>query len=155
MNRNVIVSIPRGSNVRKYIRDKYTELYRAWRRANPTSISYTLRKLRQNISQALSIHGKTFKEEAFRQTDYAPWSNGIFIEYYHWYYLVNIFTDKRGNLIGQVTDARYEGDYHNDTMTTKPYESKIYKNKQSKRLTEAQFKRMLTECITKIINEIA
>ena len=82
MNRNVIISIPSGSNVRKYVRDKYTELYRAWRRANLTSTSYTLRKLRQNISQALSIHGKTFKEEAFRQTDYAPWGNGIFLNLY-------------------------------------------------------------------------
>lgn len=80
MNRTVTVSIPRCSYVRKYVQDKYTELYRAWRRANPTSTSYTLRKLRQNISQALSIYGKTFKEEVFKQTDYAPWGNGIYIQ---------------------------------------------------------------------------
>lgn len=56
MNRNIRVSLPRNSQVVVYIQDKYTELFRAWRRANPTSTSYTLRKLRQNIRQALSIN---------------------------------------------------------------------------------------------------
>ena len=50
--------------------------------------------------------------------------------------------------VDEVADA-----YGN--ILTESIQPKIIKNTNSIRLTEAQFKRMLTECITKIINEIA
>lgn len=166
MNRNITISLPRNSQVRRYIQNKYTDLFFAWKRANPTSTLYTQRKLRQNIRQALSIHGQTFKEEAFNQTEYAPWGKGLDIKYGHWFYLVNISIDKKGRLIALVIDACYEGDYHNDTMNTTPYgETRKYSNrniiseskgiKNTIRLTESQFKQMLVECIYEVLNKIA
>lgn len=171
MNRNVIIRIPKDSSIRQKIRTVYTDLHKLWRQENPYSALYTVAKLRQNIRNALSIHGRVFKEERFSHSRYNKWGNGIVIFYSHFYWLVNFRQDRKGNIIADVEDACYEGNYHNDTMNTKPYGESISRepsmntitehkdntiaNKEVIRLTEQQLYRLISECVKKIIKEIA
>lgn len=171
MNRNVTIRIPNGSRIRQKIRDIYTDLRTQWRRANPFSTSYSTSKLRQNIRNALSIHRRVFKEEQFSRSSYTKWGNGIIIYYSHFYWLVNFRQDRKGNIIADVIDACYEGDYHNDIMNTTPYgegsirnlnkeilkeynNNTMNRNKKIVRLTESDLHNMITEAVKDALNEL-
>lgn len=161
MNRNVTIRIPKGSNIRQKIRDIYTELRIQWKQSNKNSTSYPVAKLRKNIINALSIQGKVFKEEQFLRSNYLKWGNGIVIRYSHFYWLVNFRQNKRGNIIADVIDVCYEGDYHNDTMNTTPYGECILKNnnliteksKQIIRLSESELRGIIKESVRTILKE--
>ena len=47
------------------------------------------------------------------------------ISYGHWFYALILVKKASGEIVAKVVDALYEGDYHNDKMQTKPYESKV------------------------------
>lgn len=128
MNRDVIIRIPKGSTVRQKIRKIYTDLHIQYRRAYPRSSAYPISRLKQNINNALSIHGKTFKETNFINSRYSKWENGVVIPYSHCYWLVSFSQNRKGEVIANVIDVEYEGFYHNDIMDTAPYdESKLHK----------------------------
>lgn len=148
------VIIPRNSKVSKLIRNKYTELWQKWRNTNYPNRSYTRANLNANIRNVLSVNGKTFEEHNFKQAAINKWSGRNVLPFAHWYFLVRFQTDLFGNVYAIVEDACYEGDYHNDTMATKPYESKTYKNNQVLRLTETQFMDIVTECITNYLKNV-
>lgn len=168
------VVINNKSNVRSLVRERYRELFQGWRRENPSSRAYTLTRMNSNIRNVLSVDGKEFEEHQFKRANITRWSGRNVLPFAHWYFLVRFQEDLYGNKYAIIEDACYEGDYHNDSMNTKPYgESKLHKaqlflenkdrntlkhttrtNKKVVRLTESQFKQMLVECITKIIKEI-
>lgn len=166
----ITVVINRRSNIRNKIRERYNELFQGWRRENPNSREYTIAKLNANIRNVLSINGQSFKEQEFRPSTIKEWSGRKVLPFAHWFFLVRFQADNKGRVYAIVEDACYEGDYHNDNMNTQPYGESYLRLKQvitesirrfrpnrqqTIRLTEAQFKRILTECITKIIDEIA
>lgn len=170
MNRNVIIRIPKGSSIRQKIRTIYTDLYILWKRAYPNSTSYTVSRLRQNIRNALSIHGRVFKEEQFSRSRYIKWGNSIVIFYSHFYWLVCFRKDRNGNIVADVIDACYEGDYHNDIMSTKPYGESVLRrlfmniikenkdntmktNKKVVRLTESDLYQIISESIKRVLTE--
>ena len=51
-----------------------------------------------------------------------------------------------------IQDGIYEGYHHNDTMNTKPYESKTYK--KSIVLTESKLRRIITESVRNVLNAL-
>ena len=86
---------------------------------------YPISKLRQNIANALSINGSYIDPHKLKEPLYNAWITNKYkvIFHSHWYYAVQLMIDSKGETIAKVVDALYEGDYHNDTMETKPYES--------------------------------
>jgi hypothetical protein len=58
-----------------------------------------------------------------------------------------------GETAAVAVDARYEGDYHNDTMQTKPYNESV-NQKQKIVLKELQLRSMIRESIKKVLNII-
>lgn len=127
---SITVIIPRNSSVRKYVRDRYNELWNAWKRANPTSRDYTVTKLNTNIRNVLSVSGKQFNNNSFRMAIYTPWIGRKVLPYAHWFFLVDFQQNRNSQIYAIVEDACYEGDYHNDTMNTTPYDESILKDKK-------------------------
>ena len=152
---SVQVIIPKNSNINSLIRRKYTELWQQWRIQNFPNRSYTRAKLNANIRNTLSVNGKIFNEQDFRPSIINKWNGRRVLPFAHWYFLIRFQADLFGNVYAIIEDACYEGDYHNDTMTTKPYENKIFQTRNVIRLTENQFMNLLTECISDIIKKIA
>ena len=130
MNQHIIVRIPPNSLVRRKIQSTYRDLYLRWRTKYPTSTAYSMAMAMANYRNVVSIHGKVFPETAFHLAD-RYWHNGIVIGYSHWFFLVEFQTNKRGQIIASIKDACYEGDYHNDTMNTTPYDESILKNQKT------------------------
>lgn len=112
---NVIVVIPKRSNVNKKVRNRYTELWKAWKRENPSRHDYTIAKLNTNIRDTLAVHGKAFEKYQFKEAAITKWSGRKVLPYAHWYFLVRFQMDLFGNIYAIIEDACYEGDYHNDT----------------------------------------
>lgn len=142
-----------GSPLRNKIKNTYTCLYKQFKNENPHDKTYTRKKLRQNISNVLSV-GRIFVDESsLRQPQYNPWVQSGWIEipsYRHWHFAVVKKIDKRGRTFFEIQDCVYEGDYHNDTMQTQPYnESKVI------RISETILKQIIImESIKKVLNVI-
>ena len=171
---NINVVIPRRSNIRQKVRDRYTELWEDWKDENPNSRAYPVSKLNQNIRRALSVNGRVLNEHYFENSRYNGWSGRKVLPWCHWYYLVRFQQDLFGNITAIIEDALYEGDYHNDTMNTKPYGESVIKpnfnlfiennnttnkfrnmnNKKVVRLTESQLHNIIAESVSQILNEI-
>ena len=115
------------TSLRQKIVDKYTYLYTEYCKSVPLSQrTYTRSQLRNNIRNVISV-GKTSVEEiVIKEPMKTEWSaNGwkVIPCNKHWYFAVEFALDSHGKLFLEIQDCCYEGDYHNDTMNTKPYES--------------------------------
>ena len=144
---NITIVLPR--NVRKIVRDKYTELWQEWKNENPNSRAYPISKLNQNIRRALSVNGRVLNEDYFENSRYNGWSGRKVLPWCHWYYLVRFQQDQFGKITAIIENALYEGDYHNDTMNTKPYGEGLIR----KSLIENRLKRIIYESLIKVLNE--
>lgn len=82
------VLIPRKSHVRNLVRSRYTELWKKWKQANPQNRGYNRTKLNANIKNVLSVNGKAFNENVFKNATINRWSGRKVLYYAHWYFLV-------------------------------------------------------------------
>ena len=71
---------------------------------------------------------------------YPSWQKGKYLEFQIGYFLFGYVFDGKNVIVQECYNV---------------VKNENIENNRTLRLTEAQFKRMLTECITKIINEIA
>ncbi|MCQ2083290.1 MAG: hypothetical protein MJY58_02175 [Bacteroidaceae bacterium] len=156
MNQSIRIYVPKALHLHDIIQAKYTELYRQWRRANPTSRDYPIIKLRQNIAKAYSVVKQSFPQTSFKQSTFIPWSSKGWYELYHfhWYFAISFVKDRRGNIRAQIEDAHYEGEHHNDTLTSQPYDESQIRNSKIV-LKENDIRNMVRRCIREIIQESA
>lgn len=105
---------------------KYTSLYQAMKKK--MGKAYPRNQLIANIKNALSINGRSVDISQLSVPIYNSWKSNEWkvIKYRHWYYAVRLVQKQDGTVIAYGVDALYEGDYHNDKMQTRPYES-VYK----------------------------
>ena len=145
-----MIEIRLTNSTQRKVTQKYTALYRAMRRK--LGRTYPRTKLIDNIRNALSIHGELVEPIQLKEPTYIPWKNLKYkvIKHNHWYYAIKVVVDFSGRVIGYGVDGLYEGDYHNDTMNTKPYESKTYK--KSIVLTESKLRRIISESVRNVLN---
>ena len=132
----VLVVIP--SSIATKVSRKYTNLRRKLIRAGGRR-TYPIIKLRQNIANALSINGGYIDPHKLKKPIYNDWIKKKYKVFFygHWYYAVILMVNSTGEPIAKVVDALYEGDYHNDTMQTNPYDEN---------------KRCINSIITEVIN---
>lgn len=108
-----------------------------------------------NARNVASFHGKTISyENNFKGSTYAPWNihRWVVTYYDHWYFGGIVKKTKTGTLVFVVKDAVYEGDYHNDTLTSKPYdESKVMVG--GTLIKESVLRNMVQECIKEVLQE--
>lgn len=119
----LLLRVPKSLGLKQIIVDKYTSLYREYRRYYPERKDYTYKQLRQNITEVASIVRAEVELEEIRRTTFIPWLDKDWKQFYykHWYFALTI--EKVGdNYIAIVRDAHYEGDHHNDSLLTKPYD---------------------------------
>lgn len=90
--------------------------------------AYPRNQLIANIKNALSINGRSVDISQLSVPIYNSWKSNEWkvIKYRHWYYAVRLVQKQDSTVIAYGVDALYEGDYHNDKMQTRPYES-VYK----------------------------
>lgn len=107
--------------------------------------------MHQNIANALSINGGYVNPHDLKEPIIADWKARLYkvFNYSHWYYAVSLRRNSDGDTIAVVCDARYEGDYHNDTMQTTPYESLFRGHILIK---ESQLRTIIRESIKRILN---
>lgn len=134
--------------VSKIVVDKYTSLYRQRRRA--LGHTYPRAQLTANIRAALSCSGDFIDEANIKEPIVHKWKVAGYKVYHygHWYYALNFMLDTNGDTIAVTQDALYEGDYHNDTMTTTPYEGI---RKRGIIISEHRLRKIIAESIRKIL----
>lgn len=119
----LIVKVPKTLRLKNIITDKYTQLYREYRRYYPARKDYTYRQLRQNIAEVATIVSATIDSGNVHTSTFTPWFDNGWKQFYykHWYFALTIETlnDKP---IALVHDAHYEGDHHNDILLSRPYD---------------------------------
>lgn len=117
------VRVPKSLGLRQIIVGKYTNLYREYRRFYPERKEYTYKQLRKNIAEVAAIVHEEVELEDIRRSTFIPWLDRDWRQLYykHWYFALTIeqIGDK---YVAIVRDAHYEGDHHNDTLLTKPYD---------------------------------
>ena len=124
------VKVPKDLCLRQRIVDKYTILYREYRRYYPERKDYTYKQLRQNIAMVASIANATIDSHDVHSSTYIPWLDNDWkqIYYHHWYFALQI-TKLNDVPVAIVQDAHYEGDHHNDLLLSKPYDEDDLNNK--------------------------
>lgn len=117
------VRVPKSLGLRHIIVDKYSNLYREYRRFYPDRKDYTYKQLRQNIAEVATIVCAEIELEDIRRSTFIPWLDKDWKQLYfkHWYFAITVekIVD---SYIAVVRDAHYEGDHHNDSLLTKPYD---------------------------------
>jgi hypothetical protein len=116
----VLVVIPNSIAIK--VSRKYTNLRRQRLRSGSRK-PYSIAKLRANIANALSINGDYIDPHDLKEPLYSLWITNKYkvLPYNHWFYAVKLMINANGETIARVVDALYEGDYHNDTMKTRPF----------------------------------
>lgn len=71
-NMKVRVLFKPKSQLKNKIRDTYIDLYRKFKRENPTDKTYTRTKLQQNIRNVLSVGRISIDDVLLRQSTYNP-----------------------------------------------------------------------------------
>ena len=134
--------------VSKIVVDKYTALYHQRRKA--LGRAYPRTQLIANIRSALSCNGDYIDEINIKEPIVNKWKTAKFKVYHykHWYYAIKLMLSPNGDTIAVAQDALYDGDYHNDTMETKPYESIT---KKQVIITESRLRHIITETIRKVL----
>lgn len=115
--------VPKDLRLKQKIVDRYTFLYKEFRRYYPERRDYTYQKLRKNIFEVASIVNKEIDSSEIRTSTFIPWLDNDWKQYYykHWYFALTV-EDISGELTAIVRDAHYEGDHHNDTLLSAPYD---------------------------------
>ena len=118
-----LVKFQPKSPLRNKIKDTYIHLFNEFHRANPSG-KYPRKKLNQNISNVVSVGRISIELAELKQPVFLLWkeNNWSVIYWSHWYFAVVLKKTKNGTIIAEIQDCLYEGDYHNDTMRTKPYD---------------------------------
>ena len=108
--------------LKQRIVEKYTRLYKDYRRYYPEQKDYTYKQLRQNIAKVASIVNATVDSQEVHNSTFIPWMDNGWKQLYfqHWYFAVEI-TLIDDIMAAIVMDAHYEGDHHNDTLFNMPY----------------------------------
>lgn len=148
------VKIPKASNIRTIIRKTYRDLYDARKAAMSDDSAYTRKQLEQNIKNASSINGKVVSDIDIKNSSFEEWASSGWKQLYHfhWYFAVTLNRTMGGEIIAVVQDAHYEGEHHNDTLTSQPYDESQNRNGKIV-INECDIRRMVKECIRKIIQE--
>ena len=115
--------VPKSVGLKQKIVEKYTFLYKEYRKFYPERKDYTYQQLRNNISQVASIVNSEIESSGVHTSTFIPWLDNDWKQFYykHWYFAITI-EDLSGTLTAVVQDAHYEGDHHNDTLLSKPYD---------------------------------
>ena len=134
--------------VSQIIINKYIELYRQQKKS--LGKAYPRRQLLANIRSALSCGGSYIDEINIKEPLVNKWKISKYKVYHykHWYYALKFMVDSYGNTIAVAQDALYEGDYHDDNIETKPYES-IRRNGVP--ISEKRLKQIISESIRKVL----
>ena len=117
-------------------------------RKNGSRPYYTRARMLDNIRAAIGVNGTFIESTDIRNPVLLEWQrNGFKVwPHNHWYYAVRLMQDNNGDPIAVIIDAEYEGDYHNNTMQTKPYsESKIRYGGFG--ITESQLRQIIRESL--------
>ena len=143
-----MIEVILSRNVISIVSQKYTSLRRQLLRSGQRN--YSNDKLRNNISTAISINGDYIEPSSIRNPIIQEWKAKGYkvIPFKHWFYAVQLRRMPNGETAAVAVDARYEGDYHNDTMQTKPYNESII------RIKESQLRNIIKESIKKVLNII-
>lgn len=117
------VRVPKSLMLRQTIVNKYTLLYREYRRFYPERRDYTYKQLRQNIAEVALIVGAEIDSKDIRCSTFIPWLDKDWKQLYykHWYFALSVEKVDE-EYIAIVRDAHYEGDHHNDNLLTRPYD---------------------------------
>ncbi len=117
------IRVPKSLGLRRIIVEKYANLYREYRRFYPERKEYTYKQLRKNIAEVAAIVREEVELEDIRCSTFIPWLDRDWKQLYykHWYFALTI-EKISDNYVAIVRDAHYEGDHHNDTLLTKPYD---------------------------------
>lgn len=117
------VKVPKELRLKQRIVDKYTWLYREYRRFYPEKKDYTYKQLRRNIAEVASIVNTMVDTNDMHNSTFTPWlDNGWKQLYYrHWYFAL-VIMEINGDSKAVVMDAHYEGDHHNDILLSTPYD---------------------------------
>ena len=143
-----MIEVILSRNVISIVSQKYTSLRRQLLRSGHRN--YSNDKLRNNISTAISINGDYIEPTLIRNPIIQEWKAKGYrvIPFKHWFYAVQLRRMPNGETAAVAVDARYEGDYHDDTMQTKPYNESII------RIKESQLMNIIKESIKRILNII-
>ena len=119
----LIVKVPRTLCLKNLISNKYSQLYREYRRYYPNKKDYTYRRLRRNIAEVATIVSATIDSDSIHTSSFTPWLDNGWKQFYfkHWYFALTIET-MNDTSIALIHDAHYEGDHHNDILLSKPYD---------------------------------
>lgn len=115
--------VPKDVGLKQKIVDKYTFLYKEFRRFYPERKDYTYQQLRRNISEVAGIVNSNINSSDIHTSTFIPWLDKDWKQFYykHWYFALTI-KEIAGVLTAIVQDAHYEGDHHNDNLLSKPYD---------------------------------
>ena len=115
--------------------------------------TYSREKLYSNIRSALSCDGTFIEDFDIKEPIINQWKNSKYkvFHYRHWYYAVKLAQNQTGDMIAITQDALYEGDYHNDSMTTTPYESLLRSN--CLLVAEYQSGNLFQQCAREVLSE--
>lgn len=109
---------------------------------------YTRAKMLGNIRSAIGVNGTFVEPTDIRNPILSGWQkNGYKVwPHDHWYYAVRLMQNSNGDPIAVIFDAEYEGDYHNNTMQTKPYSESKIRNVNFV-ITESQLRQIIRESL--------
>ena len=118
------IKVPKSVGLKSKIVDKYTFLYKEYRRFYPDRRDYTYRQLRHNILEVAAIVNSFVDDSDIHNTTFNPWQYNKWKQLYykHWYFAVTVI-DIDGVPTAIIHDAHYEGDHHNDMLLSMPYEN--------------------------------
>ncbi len=104
------------------IRDFYINIWLD-RLTNLTLRNYSYRRALQNYLNVLTFFGKTFDDNAIKETQKNDWKRRGYKEIHdmNWHFAVIVQLDLFGQHIAIVQDCCHDKDYHNDTMETQPF----------------------------------
>ena len=144
----VKICVPRNSGIRKIIVDYYYNLYTQHRLRNPHS-SYTLKQMKEYVKHAYSYLRLPLNTDNLKTSDYEKWKNEGWLQYsaWNWYYYAFALKKKgKDEIVAVIKDVHHRNDHHNDTMETKPYESK-----KTRRILESKINRIVREVINEML----
>lgn len=134
------VKVPRKSPIIGKVVKRYKTLFRQMKSCGE-GVNYTEGMMWDNIRKALCIDGIFLEPSDLKAPIIKKWAQSNFKVFYHshWYYAVKLLQTQQGDAIASVTDACYEGQYHND-RTKSPYPIK-----------ESQLRNIIRESLIRVL----
>ena len=143
-----MIEIRIPNSISQIVVSKYTTLYN--QRRKKLGKAYPRTALIDNIRSALSCNGAVVQPIDLKEPRVNKWKGLGYKVYHnnHWYYAVVLRLAANGTVKAIAKDALYDGDYHNDSLETKPYESKQH---QTISLTESDISWMVKETVRRLL----